>query len=383
MELIQLKYFLAIVEEETMLRAADTLHVSQSTLSMAMKRLEAELGFALFQRVGRRLYPTEDGLRFYSGTARILRELEDLTRQCRTQAQRADAAVAVEAVDFSVEALTRYSGLWPDRAVRQVRSTRNMTHQLLRSGQVDFCITSVDDTEAGFQVERILSEPMELLVSRAHPLAAQESVSLDELQDETFIVIKPEYAHRLSIERMCEENGFQMRRIYELHDEEALTVMVSKGVGVTFIPESIINMHGPTTVTLSVPNCGPEDNGHGADAARLSYCPAKQTARRTGPPPAGLSAPLCRRCGPGPRHAHSGGDKGAFSNRRRLPRQSVRQPVIFVCSTIFASAPACLSSAPRRIGAALLLPDAVRVSPPVLHPRRREPRCRGRYGCQW
>ncbi len=250
MELIQLKYFLAIVEEETMLRAADTLHVSQSTLSMAMKRLEAELGFALFQRVGRRLYPTEDGLRFYSGTARILRELEDLTRQCRTQAQRADAAVAVEAVDFSVEALTRYSGLWPDRAVRQVRSTRNMTHQLLRSGQVDFCITSVADTEAGFQVERILSEPMELLVSRAHPLAAQESVSLDELQDETFIVIKPEYAHRLSIERMCEENGFQMRRIYELHDEEALTVMVSKGVGVTFIPESIINMHGPTTVTL-------------------------------------------------------------------------------------------------------------------------------------
>lgn len=250
MELIQLKYFLAIVEEGTMLQAAETLHVSQSTLSMAMKRLEAELGFGLFRRVGRRLYPTEDGMRFYSGTARILGELEDLAQQCRAQARRAGVAVAVEAVDFSVEALSRYSGIWPDDSIRQVRSTRNMTHQLLRSGQVDFCITAVDDTGAGFQVERILSEPMELLVSREHPLAARESVSLAELKDETFIVIKPEYAHRLSIERMCEENGFQMRHIYELHDEEALTVMVSRGMGVTFIPESIINMHGPTTMVL-------------------------------------------------------------------------------------------------------------------------------------
>ncbi|MCD7845533.1 MAG: LysR family transcriptional regulator [Oscillospiraceae bacterium] len=253
MELIQLKYYAAIVEEGTMLRAAETLHVSQSTLSMAMKRLEGEPGFPLFQRLGRRLYPADSGMQFYSGAARLMGELEELAHQCRerAKAQEDTASVAVEAVDFAVEALTRYSGLWPDRAVRQVRATRAMTQHLLRSGQVDFCITSVDDREAGFSVEKILSEPMELLVSRVHPLAARASVSLDELRGETFIVIKPEYAHRLSIERMCEENGFQMERLYELHDEEALTVMVSKNMGVTFIPESIIHMHGPAPMAVS------------------------------------------------------------------------------------------------------------------------------------
>ncbi|MCD7770144.1 MAG: LysR family transcriptional regulator [Oscillospiraceae bacterium] len=244
-----------------MLQASETLHVSQSTLSMAMKRLEAEPGFALFQRLGRRLYPTDTGMQFYSGAAQIIRELEDLEQRCRehAKARKDTVAVAVEAVDFSVEALTRYSSLWPDASVRQVRATRKMTQHLLQSGQVDFCITSVDDTDAGFCVERILTEPMELLVSREHRLAAKDSVSLSELENETFIAITPEYAHRLSVERMCEENGFQMKNVYELHDEEALTVMVSKNLGVTFIPESIMGMQGqmfaalpPQVVSLQV-----------------------------------------------------------------------------------------------------------------------------------
>lgn len=78
MDLIQLKYFVGITSSPTMLQAARALNVSQSALSVSMKKLEAELGVRLFARSGRRLVLTGEGERFLEGVTRILDELEEL-----------------------------------------------------------------------------------------------------------------------------------------------------------------------------------------------------------------------------------------------------------------------------------------------------------------
>ena len=73
MELLHLKYVVAIAESESMTKAADQLHVSQSALSLSYRRLEEELGVKLFRREGRTLQLTEPGRHFCAKATEILK----------------------------------------------------------------------------------------------------------------------------------------------------------------------------------------------------------------------------------------------------------------------------------------------------------------------
>lgn len=80
MELLQLQYFLAVARLEHMTEAARNLHVTQSSLSKTIQRLEEDLGVPLFDRVGRKLRLNESGSRFLRRTERALFELEQENR---------------------------------------------------------------------------------------------------------------------------------------------------------------------------------------------------------------------------------------------------------------------------------------------------------------
>ena len=71
----QLRYFSAIVEEGSLARASEVLHLTQPALTLSVQRLESDLGVALFDRTGRSLRPTREGLAFYRH-ARALRSAQ-------------------------------------------------------------------------------------------------------------------------------------------------------------------------------------------------------------------------------------------------------------------------------------------------------------------
>ena len=83
MRLSQLLYFEAAGRLESVTKAAEELHVSQPSISMSIKELESELGVALFQRVNKRLYLTEEGRYFLSELSQILRQLDRLTKEMK------------------------------------------------------------------------------------------------------------------------------------------------------------------------------------------------------------------------------------------------------------------------------------------------------------
>ena len=87
MRLSQLLYFEAAGRLESVTKAAEELHVSQPSISMSIKELESELGVALFQRVNKRLYLTEEGRYFLSELSQILRQLDRLTKEMKEAAR--------------------------------------------------------------------------------------------------------------------------------------------------------------------------------------------------------------------------------------------------------------------------------------------------------
>ena len=76
MNIFQLRYFVSVAQLENISKAADLLHLSQSSLSKSIAKLEAELGMPLFQRSGKHIVLNEQGRRFWEFSSMVLRELE-------------------------------------------------------------------------------------------------------------------------------------------------------------------------------------------------------------------------------------------------------------------------------------------------------------------
>ncbi len=250
MDLLKLQYFLCVANSESMEEAADVLNVSQSTLSMAIKKLEEDLGVALFRRSGRRKELTDAGQALQTEAAALLVHAENIRQQMR-QFQAGPVSlltIATEAPDFTAAAAVLYRA--QDAAFKTVQNLpqRNAVKPLLQSGRADFALTLFDDSDSELTSELLFSEPLLLLVHGDHPLAGCECIDFRQIQQETLVSLPEGYAFRYLCEYFFTMNGARVRRVHELRDPEITPRAVADGFGVGFYPRSLCARDRPKNV---------------------------------------------------------------------------------------------------------------------------------------
>lgn len=240
MELLKLQYFLCVANSASMEEAASVLNVSQSTLSMAIKKLEEELGVALFARAGRRKELTAAGAALQTEAASLLVHAENIREQMRRfrPAQTSRLTIVTEAPDFTAAAAVLYRGRDAAFTTVQDLSLRNAVKPLLQSGRADFALTLFDDSDAELESELLFSEPLLLLVHSGHALASCERINFRQIQQETLVSLPEGYAFRYLCEYFFTMNGARVRRVHELRDPEMAPTAVADGFGVGFYPRS-------------------------------------------------------------------------------------------------------------------------------------------------
>ncbi|MFC3802025.1 LysR family transcriptional regulator [Cohnella sp. GCM10012308] len=238
MELLQLQYFIAVARLEHMTEAARSLHVTQSSLSKTIQRLEESLGVPLFDRTGRQLRLNAFGSRFLRRAERALFELEQGKQELGDLADLKEGTLKL--------AMTTASTL-PGilKAFRKRRPSvhfhaqmANLTEMiaLLRRGEVDFCITSPPVEEEDIHCQVVFVDPFVLAVPKGHRLADRGSVSLEELKDEWFVGVKKGYGTRDLLDVVCDAAGFVPRYVYEGNEPARLSALVEAEIGVAFMP---------------------------------------------------------------------------------------------------------------------------------------------------
>jgi DNA-binding transcriptional LysR family regulator len=250
MELRQLAYFVTVAVEESFTRAAARLHVAQPGVSQQIRRLEAELGTELFDRSARRPRLTTAG-------SALLPHARDAL--AASDAGRA-ALAALDGVVTGRLQLGTIPGI-PSIDQPGLLAAFHAAHPrveiTLDEGQPLPLIEGVrrDDYDAvivglssprppdGLSVEVIDVEPLVLVTSPDHPLAAGPSASLTELRRETFVTLTRGSALRRHVEQACEAAGFAARIALETTDVRLLCELVGHGLGVTIVPRSIAD-HG-------------------------------------------------------------------------------------------------------------------------------------------
>jgi len=245
MELLQLHYFLAVARLEHVTEAARSLHVTQSSLSKTIQRLEEDLGAPLFDRIGRRLRLNEFGSRFLLRAERALLELEQGKREIRdlTSPEHGTLELAVTTASTLPAILREFRKKWPSIHFHvQMLTTQEMVAALQR-GEVDYCLSSSPVQGNEIECQTMFIDPILVAVPTGHRLAERSSVSLAELRDEWFVGVKRGYATRDLVDSVCESAGFAPAYVYEGDEPARLVMLVEAGIGIAFIPCSGRGLH--------------------------------------------------------------------------------------------------------------------------------------------
>jgi len=217
-ELRHLRYFVAVAEELNFSRAARRLHMAQPPLSVAIRKLEQELGASLFNRSSHEVTLTEAGSAFLPGARRALAEADAAV----AAAQRASAgevgalrighnwSARFETVPTLGQAFAQRR---PD--VELVTEEMRPSHMLaaLRSSAIDAAIALFPDVSEGLSYELVRRERVVAVLSSSHPLGHEKAVGLESLAEQ-FLLFPRELAPRLYdfYVNLCRTAGFEPRQ---------------------------------------------------------------------------------------------------------------------------------------------------------------------------
>lgn len=240
MELLQLQYFLAVARLEHMTEAARSLHVTQSSLSKTIGRLEEDLGVPLFDRKGRKLRLNEFGSRFLRRAEKALFELEQGKQEISdlSNPEHGTLELAVTTASTLPNILREFRKKRPDIQFHvQMLTTKEMV-TLLHRGEVDYCLSSPPLQGDDIECQIVFVDPILVAVSKGHRLADRKSVSLSELRDEWFVGVKRGYGTRDLVDSICNSAGFAPKYVYEGDEPARLSSLVEAEIGIAFIPST-------------------------------------------------------------------------------------------------------------------------------------------------
>lgn len=244
MDLHQLEYFRIVAKHEHMTQAAAELHITQPALSTVIARLEKELNCSLFNREGRNIKLNEPGKVFLAHVNQVFNELSDAKCEIKEMSNNSDhhISLAVTNPRFLLGLLKKFLSNYPETKFRQFVASMPEIQYHLKSGEIDFCITSMPIE--GFEVESIplLEDEILLCVPTNHRLAGRTSVKLAELADDPFIFLTKNYCFQDIVNNIFKQAGFTPKVIFE-GDPPLAYEMLQAGHGIKFISRSSSNLY--------------------------------------------------------------------------------------------------------------------------------------------
>ena len=210
MTLTELRYIVAVARERHFGRAAETCFVSQPTLSVAVKKLEDELGVTLFERGPGEVSVTPAGQKIVEQAQRVLEEASRIRELAAAGKDPLAGPVRLGAIyTIGPYLLPKLIPILRRAApAMQLHIQENFTHvlaELLKNGEVDVILIALPFAEAGIEARAVYDEPFMVAVPTNHPLAKRKSIPAEELKKETMLLLGTGHCFRDHVLEVCPE----------------------------------------------------------------------------------------------------------------------------------------------------------------------------------
>ncbi|WP_078120773.1 hydrogen peroxide-inducible genes activator [Thiosocius teredinicola] len=247
MTLNELKYIVAVARERHFGRAAEACFISQPTLSVAVKKLEDELGLSLFERRKGEVSITPIGEQIVAQAQRVLEEASAIRQIARQGQDQLDGALRLGAIYTIGPYLLPH--LIPQLAERAPKMPlmieENYTAVLsekLKNGELDVILLSLPFDEPGVLTMPLYREPFVLLLPSSHPLNQKPGFDIHDLRNEDVLLLGAGHCFRDQVLQVCPDCMHQRgsegspAQTLEGGSLETIRYMVASGLGVTILP---------------------------------------------------------------------------------------------------------------------------------------------------
>ncbi len=247
MTLTELKYIVAVARERHFGKAAEACHVSQPTLSVAVKKLEEELELKLFERSANEVTVTPLGQEVVRQAQTVLEQagqIREIARRGKDPlAGPLRLGVIYTIAPYLLPALVReVIERTPQMPLMLQENFTVRLLELLRMGELDCAILAEPFPDAGLAIAPLYDEPFVAALPRTHALAGLPSVSAEQLKHETMLLLGTGHCFRDHVLEVCPEfarfsgTAEGIQRSFEGSSLETIKHMVAAGMGVTLVP---------------------------------------------------------------------------------------------------------------------------------------------------
>ena len=195
MDIRQLNTFRHVAEKLNFTRAAEQLHLAQSSVSAHIRELERELGVMLFDRIGKQVFLTDAGKKLY-GYACKIDVMTDEIRSVVAGEQYLHGSLTIRmpeslANTYMPAVVERYQEQYPDVRLNFINCSDRELAKELSSGRIDIALLMTDDMSMkDVNIEYLKTEPLTLCSSSQHPLAHKQWVSPEDLSHQLLLLPK-------------------------------------------------------------------------------------------------------------------------------------------------------------------------------------------------
>ncbi len=254
MTLTELRYIVALYETGHFRKAAEQCHVSQPTLSVAVKKLEEELGVDLFERTRHRVMATPIGERVVEQARTVLQESRRLVALAEQGKDPLGSVLSVGAI-YTVgpylfpRLVTRLHERAPQMPLYIEESYTASLRGKLSAGELDVIIVALPFTEPEVVTQEVYREPFVVLLPDGHPLTERKQIDPAELASYRVLMMGEGHCFRDQVLEACaglqeaiSERHSRGEAVLEGSSLETLKHMVASGLGITVLPESAANL---------------------------------------------------------------------------------------------------------------------------------------------
>ena len=245
MQLKSLKVFCDIVGRRSFSRAADDNGITQSGASQIVHQLEARLGVTLLDRSKRPFDLTPEGRLYYDGCRELVKKMSSLEEGVRALHEKVEGHVSVASIysvglSYMKQFIQDFQERFPLVSVQIEYHHPAEVYERIKGGEVDIGLLSYPRKSRALNIIDWREEPMVMVCSPEHPLAARSTITLGQLDQQEMVAFSHGLAIRRKLDKLLSAHGLDVPVVVEFDNIEMLKRAIEINSGISLLPEPTI-----------------------------------------------------------------------------------------------------------------------------------------------
>lgn len=256
-----LEIFVAVFQTGSMTGAAQSLHLAQPSVSLAVKELEEHYHIRLFDRLGKHIYPTDSGRQFYGYALHIVSLFQDMEENARSLERKGTLRIGASITigNYVLPDLLKAFQLdFPEVRTEAVILNSAAVEQALLDNRIDLGLIESEARSPQLQKIPFMEDRLCVIVPPGHPLTAQPSASFSQIAKYPFLLRERGSGGREMIESLFELRQLPLVPLWESASTQAIVRGVAQGLGIAILPWLLVeeDVRNGRVETIHVPDLG-------------------------------------------------------------------------------------------------------------------------------